>query len=131
MVLVKIKSVVLVSFLITICNQGMATNIQVHPSVKTTDSLYLPPLRKFIGKELESLLVEINPGNYNKFYIDASQGILAGIVIQFKDSGAALRIYFVNDDNASSQDLEKVGKKRISCIEIYRDNEFVTVFTED
>ncbi|WP_143164825.1 hypothetical protein [Chryseolinea serpens] len=106
-------------------------SIKVHPSGKTTDILYLPPLRKFIGKELKSLLVEINPDNYDKFYIDVSQGIRAGIIIQFKDSGAALRIYFVNDDNGADQDWEKANNRWISRIEIYRDNEFVTLFTED
>ncbi len=127
----KITSIVLTFFLITICDQGMAMNIQVHPSVKTTDSLYLPPLTKFIGKELDSLLIEINPNNYDKFYIDASQGIPAGVIIQFKDSGAALHIYFVNEDNARSEGLENVNRKRISRIEIYRNNELVKLFTKN
>src|SRR5258706_316631 len=102
----KITSIVLTFFLITICDQGMAMNIQVHPSVKTTDSLYLPPLTKFIGKELDSLLIEINPNNYDKFYIDASQGIPAGVIIQFIDDDQICnflntkileRMGFVND----------------------------------
>jgi hypothetical protein len=109
-------------------------SLEHDPLSVTKDSLFIPPLTKYIGGEVDLLLAQINPGNYEKFYIDTPQGFLAGIIIEFKDSGASIYIYF---DKATpfmdtrTVDWEIIKRERISCIEIYRDNEFITLFRDE
>jgi hypothetical protein len=113
--LLSLSQITLVFFLVTILNEARAMSLEHDPLSVT---------------KVDLLLAQINPGNYEKFYID-TQRFLAGIIIEFKDSGASIYIYF---DKATpfmdtrTVDWEIIKRERISCIEIYRDNEFITLF---
>jgi hypothetical protein len=131
MLLSRLSQITLVFFLVTILNEGRAMSGEHDPLSVTKDSLFLPPLTKYIGGEVDLLLAQVNPGNYEKFYIDTPQGFLTGMIIQFKESGASIYIYFERASpfiDAKTVDWEIIKKERISCIEIYRDNEFITLF---
>ena len=98
------------------------------------DSLNLPPLNKFVGKEVEALLGLIDSQNYEKSYIVTSQGILNGVIVRFKISDIALHIYLADPKPYNAQatpDPEVVNKDRISRIEVYNENKFVTVFNQE
>lgn len=95
------------------------------------DSLNLPPLNKFVGKEVEALLGLIDSQNYEKSYIVTSQGILNGVIVRFKISDIALHIYLASPKPYNSQDTVLINKDYISRIEVYNENKFVTVFNQE
>jgi len=136
MALSVLKPVLLLALLTIVFNCAWASNTssdQMADVVSTTDSLYLPPLDRYLGKEVQVLLADINPDNYEKFFIGDSSESLNGIIIRFKVSGAAMYIYFIpsevhNIGNISACNWERVKKERIARIEIYNDQELVTRF---
>lgn len=134
MALSGIKTITFVLLLMAAAGKIYAfTNPEnLHP-VSGIDSLNLPPLNKFIGKEAETLLGQLNPQNYEKSYIITPQGILNGIIIRFKISDVALHIYLSNQRHYTAQstpDQESINKDHINRIEVYREDTFVTVFNQ-
>lgn len=135
MALSKIKTIAFLLFLMVAAgNTHATTNPQnFHPALGI-DSLNLPPLNKFVGKEVETLLGQLDPQNYEKSYIVTPQGVLNGIIVRFKISDVALHIYLANPKPYNSQSIPDpmlVNKDQISRIEVYNENKFVTVFNQE
>lgn len=135
MALSKIKTIAFLLFLMaTAGNAHATTNPQnFHPAFGI-DSLNLPPLNKFVGKEVETLLGQLDPQNYEKSYIVTPQGVLNGIIVRFKISDVTLHIYLANlkpYNSQSTPDPVLINKDQISRIEVYNENKFVTVFNQE
>ena len=132
----KIKILTTIAFLVIVVIQGSATTMQPCATDPLQDSLYLPPLHKFVGNEVQSLLVLIDSDNYETFYIRESKGVETGIILQFKTSGLSLHIYCTNNDpgglasDRGLSDLEKIKNQKITRIEIYNEQKFVTLFDQ-
>jgi hypothetical protein len=135
MALPKIKIIALVFLLMAMAGKiHAAANPDKLPAAVGIDSLNLPPLNKFVGREVESLLGLIDSQNYEKSYIVTPQGILSGIIVRFKISDIALHIYLGNPKPYNSQstpDPLQVNKEKIDRIEVYNENKFVTAFNQE
>ena len=132
MALSKIKTIAFVFLLMILAARThAATNPGTLPAAAGIDSLNLPPLNKFVGKEVETLLGLIDSQNYEKSYIVTPQGILNGIIVRFKISDIALHIYLASPKPYNSQDTVLINKDYISRIEVYNENKFVTVFNQE
>ncbi len=135
MALSNIKTIAFLFLLMTMAGKiQAAAGLQNFNPAAGLDSLNLPPLNKFVGKEVEALLGLIDSQNYEKSYIVTSQGILNGVIVRFKISDIALHIYLADPKPYNAQatpDPEVVNKDRISRIEVYNENKFVTVFKQE
>ena len=134
MALSKIKTIAFVFLLVIMAGKiHAAANAENSHRAYGLDSLNLPPLNKFVGREVETLLGLIDSQNYEKSYIVTPQGILNGIIVRFKISDVALHIYLTNPQPYNSQttpDPVLINKDLISRIEVYNENKFVTVFNQ-
>jgi hypothetical protein len=136
MALSKIKTIAFAFLLLTVAGKinAVANTANFH-SVYEGDSLNLPPLNKFVGREVEILLGLIDSQNYEKSYIVTPQGILSGIIMRFKLSDVALHVYLSNPKPYNSQTTPDptvlINKDVISRIEVYNENKFVTVFNQE
>lgn len=135
MALSNIKTIAFVFLLMAVAVKiQAAAGPENFNSAAGLDSLNLPPLNKFIDREVEVLLGQIDPQNYEKSYIVTPQGILSGIIVRFKISDVALHIYLSNAKPYSAHstpDPVQVNKEKIDRIEVYHENKFVTVFNQE
>jgi hypothetical protein len=135
MALSKIKTLAFVFLLMAMAGKIHAASQPVRSaSVAGLDSLNLPPLNKFVGREVETLLGLIDSQNYEKSYIVAQQGILNGIIVRFKISDIALHIYLADPKPYSPEatpNAAVINKDQISRIEVYNENTLITVFHHD
>jgi hypothetical protein len=130
MALSKIKTIAFLLLLMAAAGKNHAANnpLNFH-AISGIDSLNLPPLNKFIGKEVDMLLGQLDPQNYEKSYIVTPQGILNGIIVRFEISGIALHIYLANPTQYNVQSSTKAGlvnRDKINRIEVYSEDKFVT-----
>jgi hypothetical protein len=135
MALSKIKTIAFLLLVMVAADKIYAApNLQNYYPASGTDSLNLPPLNKFVGKEVDVLLGQIDPQNYEKSYIVTPQGILNGIIVRFKISEVTLHIYLANPKPYNAQSTttaELINKDQISRIEVYNENKFVTAFNQE
>jgi hypothetical protein len=135
MALSKIKTLAFIFLLMVITGKiHAAAQPAKSTSIAGLDSLNLPPLHKFVGEEVKSLLGLIDSQNYEKSYMVTPQGILNGIIVRFKISDVALHIYLSNPKPCSAQSMPdpvQLNNEKIERIEVYNENKFVTAFNQE